>query len=58
MSDKSDKKSPNINIPNTSLKQAIADVLNKRNLSKPFINAKDAIDSILKSEKNYKGKKE
>lgn len=58
MSDNSDKKSSDINIPNTSLKQAIDDVLNNRNLSKPYINAKDAIDSMLESEKNYKGKKE
>jgi DNA-damage-inducible protein J len=33
--------------PNLSLRQAMDDVLNKRNLSKPYKNAKDAINAML-----------
>ena len=33
--------------PNLSLRQAMDDVLNKRNLSKPYKSAKDAINAML-----------
>lgn len=33
--------------PNLSLKQAMNDVLNKKNLSKPYKTAKDAINAML-----------
>ena len=33
--------------PNLSLRQAMDDVFNKRNLSKPYKNAKDAINAML-----------
>ncbi len=33
--------------PNLSLRQAMDDVLNKINLSKPYKNAKDAINAML-----------
>lgn len=33
--------------PNLSLRQAMDDVLNKKNLSKPYKNAKDAINAML-----------
>lgn len=33
--------------PNLSLRQAMDDVLNKRNLSKPYKTAKDAINAML-----------
>ena len=33
--------------PNLSLRQAMDDVLNKRNLSKSYKNAKDAINAML-----------
>ena len=33
--------------PNLSLRQAKDDVLNKRNLSKPYKSAKDAINAML-----------
>ncbi len=33
--------------PKVTLKQAMDDVLNKRNLSKPYTNAKDAINAML-----------
>ena len=33
--------------PDLSLKQALNDVLNKRNLSKPYRSAKDAINAML-----------
>ena len=36
-----------VKIPNASLKQAMDDVLNKRNLSKPYSSAKDAINAML-----------
>lgn len=36
-----------LKIPNVSLKQAMEDVLNKKNLSKPYSNAKDAINAML-----------
>ena len=39
-----------VKIPNASLKQAMDDVLNKRNLSKPYTNAKDAINAMLEDE--------
>lgn len=36
-----------VKMPNASLKQAMDDVINKRNLSKPYTNAKDAINAML-----------
>ena len=33
--------------PNLSLRQAMDDVLNKRNLSKPYKSAKDALKAML-----------
>ena len=33
--------------PNLSLRQAMDDVLNKRNLSKPYKSAKDALNAML-----------
>ena len=33
--------------PNLSLRQAMNDVLNKRNLSKPYKSAKDALNAML-----------
>jgi len=36
-----------VKIPNMSLKKAMDDVLNKTNLSKPYPNAKDAINAML-----------
>lgn len=39
-----------VKIPNASLKQAMDDVLNKRNLSKPYTTAKDAINAMLEDE--------
>ena len=33
--------------PNLSLRQSMDDVLNKRNLSKPYKTAKDAINAML-----------
>ena len=39
-----------VKIPNASLKQAMDDVLRKRNLSKPYTNAKDAINAMLEDE--------
>lgn len=39
-----------IKIPNASLKQAMDDVINKRNLSRPYSSAKDAIKAMLEEE--------
>ena len=36
-----------VKIPNASLLEAMDDVLNKKNLSKPNTNAKDAINAML-----------
>lgn len=36
-----------IQVPNASLKQAMDDVLNNRNLSKSYTSAKDAINAML-----------
>jgi len=36
-----------VKIPNASLLEAMDDVLNKKNLSKPYTNAKDAINAML-----------
>ena len=36
-----------VKIPNSSLLEAMDDVLNKKNLSKPYTNAKDAINAML-----------
>lgn len=36
-----------LKIPSSSLKQAMKEVLNKENLSKPYTNAKDAISAML-----------
>lgn len=33
--------------PNSSLKEAMEDVLNKRNLSKPYKSAKEAVNAML-----------
>ena len=36
-----------VKLPNDSLKKAMNDVLNRRNLSEPYVNVNDAIQSML-----------
>ena len=36
-----------VKLPPASLKKAMKDVLDKKNLSKPYTNARDAIDAML-----------
>ena len=36
-----------VKLSNPSLRQAMDDVINKKNLSKPYSNAKDAINAML-----------
>ena len=39
-----------IKLPNDELKEAMNDVLNKKNLSKPYKTAREAVDAMLEEE--------